>query len=177
MTRHDATRCDVWLGCCTCRRPFSSTLTALELSHNRVHHARSTSWKPDSCHESALQSTVSPWRYVLKTDASLALAFCLGLVPSIGGERYGSRRRRDLTPLFAKPSLEFIRGVEEKSVPDVRLTRSMDGSNGTAMFRFESPSVLSESEELGDITGEITFQITQQLTRNTDSMHPVFCLF
>ncbi len=56
-------------------------------------------------------------------------------------------------PVVAKTSLEFIRGIEEKSVPDVRLTRSVDGTNGTAIFRFTTPSILSESDELGDITG------------------------
>lgn len=58
-----------------------------------------------------------------------------------------------MSSIFAKTSLEFIRGIEETSIPEIRLTRSRDGSTGTANFRFQSPSILSESEEKGDITG------------------------
>lgn len=38
-------------------------------------------------------------------------------------------------------------------VPDVRLTRSKDGANGTATFVFNQPSVFEASSEFGDITG------------------------
>jgi len=44
--------------------------------------------------------------------------------------------------------LEFIKGVEEPSVPDVRLTRSRDGSSGTATFTFQNPSVFEASSEV-----------------------------
>jgi len=50
-------------------------------------------------------------------------------------------------------SLEFIKGVEEPTIPDVKLTRSRDGSSGTATFIFNSPAVFEASSELGDITG------------------------
>lgn len=50
-------------------------------------------------------------------------------------------------------TLQFIKGIDEPSVPDVRLTRSKDGSSGTATFVFDTPSVFESSEELGDITG------------------------
>ena len=33
--------------------------------------------------------------------------------------------------------MELIRGVDERVAPDVKLTRSRDGSNGKAIFRFE----------------------------------------
>ena len=72
-------------------------------------------------------------------------------MPSV--QRRAPPLRLAFQPVLAKTSLEFIRGIEERSVPDVRLTRSVDGTNGTATFRFETPSVLSESDELGDITG------------------------
>lgn len=68
-------------------------------------------------------------------------------------ERGGQRRCLFSKSIYSKASLEFIRGIEETSVPDVRLTRSLDGSNGTAFFRFETPSILSVSDEMGDITG------------------------
>lgn len=50
-------------------------------------------------------------------------------------------------------SLQFIKGFDEPSVPDVKLTRSKDGTSGTATFVFDAPSIFESSEELGDITG------------------------
>ena len=51
------------------------------------------------------------------------------------------------------PPLQFIRGISEPTVPDVKLTRAKDGSSGTATFVFAEPSVFEASEDLGDITG------------------------
>jgi photosystem II protein len=48
--------------------------------------------------------------------------------------------------------IQFSRGVIEEVIPDVRLTRSKDGSNGTATFYFEKPQALS-SDSTNDITG------------------------
>lgn len=50
-------------------------------------------------------------------------------------------------------SLQFIKGVDEPSVPDVSLTRSRDGSSGVATFVFENPSIFDASSDVGDITG------------------------
>ncbi|NJN85031.1 MAG: photosystem II reaction center protein Psb28 [Leptolyngbyaceae cyanobacterium SL_7_1] len=47
--------------------------------------------------------------------------------------------------------IQFSKGITEEVVPDVRLTRSRDGSNGTATFYFEKPTALSENGV--DITG------------------------
>ncbi|OEL36193.1 Photosystem II reaction center PSB28 protein, chloroplastic [Dichanthelium oligosanthes] len=55
--------------------------------------------------------------------------------------------------MMAKPSIQFIQGTNEQTIPDVRLTKSRDGSNGMAIFTFEQPSVFDSSAELGDITG------------------------
>lgn len=50
--------------------------------------------------------------------------------------------------------IQFIQGVNEDVVPDVRLTRSRDGSTGTATFRFSNPTVLeSRTTQQGTITG------------------------
>ena len=66
-----------------------------------------------------------------------------------------TRRQQQLSQhLCCKAAtLQFIRGIDEPSVPDVKLTRSKDGSSGTATFVFDTPSVFESSEELGDITG------------------------
>ncbi|KAL2641783.1 hypothetical protein R1flu_009370 [Riccia fluitans] len=53
----------------------------------------------------------------------------------------------------AKPVIQFIRGINEQTIPDVKLTRSRDGTNGTATFDFDQPSVFDSDRVLGDITG------------------------
>lgn len=47
--------------------------------------------------------------------------------------------------------IQFSRGVAEEIIPDVRLRRSKDGTNGTAVFYFQNPKALSN-----DSTQEIT---------------------
>ncbi len=48
--------------------------------------------------------------------------------------------------------IEFARGIVEQSIPDVRLTRSRDGSNGQAIFRFEESEIL-DSGNTQEVTG------------------------
>jgi photosystem II protein len=48
--------------------------------------------------------------------------------------------------------IQFSIGIDEEVVPDVRITRSRDGSNGTATFYFQNPKALSESRT-EEITG------------------------
>ncbi|CAH9075447.1 unnamed protein product [Cuscuta epithymum] len=55
--------------------------------------------------------------------------------------------------MMVKPSIQFIQGTDEQTVPDVKLTKSKDGTNGVATFRFDQPSVFDSSKEVGDITG------------------------
>ena len=50
--------------------------------------------------------------------------------------------------------IQFIKGLDEKVLPDVRLTRSRDGSTGTATFRFKNPNILDKTTtKKGEITG------------------------
>lgn len=55
--------------------------------------------------------------------------------------------------MMVNPTIQFIQGTDELSIPDVKLTKSRDGTNGMAIFKFEQPSVFDSSSELGDITG------------------------
>jgi len=55
--------------------------------------------------------------------------------------------------MMVKPALQFIQGTDEMTIPDVKLTRSRDGSNGMALFSFDQPSVFDSSGEVGEITG------------------------
>ena len=50
--------------------------------------------------------------------------------------------------------IQFIKGLDEKVLPEVRLTRSRDGSTGTATFRFKNPTILDKkTAKEGEITG------------------------
>ena len=40
-----------------------------------------------------------------------------------------------------KPIIQFIKGVEETTIPTINITRSTDGTTGTATFIFEDPSL------------------------------------
>ena len=48
--------------------------------------------------------------------------------------------------------IQFYKGVDEPVVPEIRLTRSKDGTTGQAFFTFEKPQALS-SITSGEITG------------------------
>lgn len=58
--------------------------------------------------------------------------------------------------------IQFIQGIAEDTIPDVRLTRARDGSNGTATFYFEKPKALNG--ENGEITGLYLVDEEGQLT-------------
>ena len=49
-------------------------------------------------------------------------------------------------------AIQFVPGVDEPVVPDIRLTRSRDGRTGQALFVFEGPNALAP-EAIGDIGG------------------------
>ncbi|NJO39114.1 MAG: photosystem II reaction center protein Psb28 [Cyanobacteria bacterium CRU_2_1] len=48
--------------------------------------------------------------------------------------------------------IQFSRGIPEEVIPDVRLTRSKDGTNGQAIFYFQNPQALTNNWA-NDITG------------------------
>ena len=61
---------------------------------------------------------------------------------------------RIATSLAAEAEIQFVRGLKEKVVPDIKLTRARDGSSGTATFRFANPNVFDASTaSQGEITG------------------------
>merc|ERR1719491_2889585 len=60
---------------------------------------------------------------------------------------------RQTTELYAA-SIQFVKGLEEKVVPDIKLTRAKDGSSGIATFKFQNPNVFDASTAAaGEITG------------------------
>lgn len=71
-----------------------------------------------------------------------------------------SQMSRMHTQLFAdaggeeRAQIQFVRGLEEKVIPQVKLTRARDGSSGTATFLFDNPNVFDASTAReGDVTG------------------------
>nr|QCI07782.1 photosystem II protein W [Pleonosporium borreri] len=51
-------------------------------------------------------------------------------------------------------NIQFIKGINETVIPRVQLTRSRDGSTGTAIFNFNKPDIISNNiQEQGDIQG------------------------
>ena len=48
--------------------------------------------------------------------------------------------------------IQFFEGTDEPVVPEIRLTRSKDGTTGQALFLFEKPQALSSITD-GEITG------------------------
>jgi len=58
------------------------------------------------------------------------------------------------TRLNVSAQIQFVKGLEEKVVPDIKLTRAKDGSSGTATFKFVNPNVFDASTaSAGEITG------------------------
>jgi photosystem II protein len=50
--------------------------------------------------------------------------------------------------------IQFIKGINETSVPQVQLTRSLNGNTGTATFLFENAAILEKQfEAKSQITG------------------------
>lgn len=68
-------------------------------------------------------------------------------------------------------TIQFIVGINETSIPQVKLTRSRDGKTGTATFRFNQPDILqSGMQNKGDITAMyLTDEEGQLLTKDVNA--------
>ena len=70
-------------------------------------------------------------------------------------------------------TIQFIQGLNEKVLPDVKLTRSRDGSTGTASFRFKDPNILDKSTaKEGEITG--MYLVDEEGTLETKDVNAKF---
>lgn len=50
--------------------------------------------------------------------------------------------------------IQFIDGINETVIPEIKLTRSRDGSTGTATFKFLNPDIIQlNMQEAGNIQG------------------------
>ena len=68
---------------------------------------------------------------------------------SVSRSSLGTSRRPFVVSNAAQ--ISFVRDSVETCVPDVKLTKSRDGTSGTAFFTFENPDVFEGAS--GDITG------------------------
>eukprot|EP00980_Cylindrotheca_fusiformis_P023974 scaffold11272_cov81-Cylindrotheca_fusiformis.AAC.3 len=83
----------------------------------------------------------------------------------------GSRRLASGVELNAE--IQFIRGLSEKCVPEVKLTRARDGSSGIAKFQFVNPNVFDASTtKQGDVTG--MFMIDEEGELSTTDVNAKF---
>ena len=72
-----------------------------------------------------------------------------------------------------KAKIQFIKYIDEKVLPDVRLTRSRNGSTGTATFKFKNPNILNKNTaKEGEITG--MYLIDQEGTIETRDVNVIF---
>jgi photosystem II protein len=70
-------------------------------------------------------------------------------------------------------SIQFVRGLDEKVVPNVKLTRARDGSSGIATFTFNNPNVFDASTaSMGEILG--MFMIDDEGEISTTSVNARF---
>ena len=84
----------------------------------------------------ASTTTLAPFRKGAKQSSSLV------------SSNFNSRRKFVVSN---GATISFVRDSVETSVPDVKLTKSRDGTSGTAIFTFENPDVFESAT--GDITG------------------------
>ena len=61
-----------------------------------------------------------------------------------------------MTDTKKEAAISFIAGIDETTVPEIRLTRSRDGKTGQAFFTFENPQALSSVKD-GTIKGMTMF--------------------
>jgi photosystem II protein len=103
-----------------------------------------------------------PASFLSTADAFLPLSPAL-LTPSA----------RLSTSLHAAAEIQFVRGLEEKVVPDIKLTRARDGSSGIATFKFKNPNVFDASTaSSGAVTG--MFLVDSEGELSTTSVNASF---
>lgn len=94
-------------------------------------------------------------------NSTLLLTTLLAATQAFAPQNHHYQLTRSSSSMIEKNSLvvlqaqiQFIRGVDEPVVPNVKLTRAKDGSNGVAKFSFDAPNVFDQSTAVkGDVTG------------------------
>mmetsp|Transcript_14576 Transcript_14576/g.22198 ORF Transcript_14576/g.22198 Transcript_14576/m.22198 type:complete len:143 (-) Transcript_14576:860-1288(-) len=68
-------------------------------------------------------------------------------------------------------SIQFIKGIDEKDIPNVKLTRARDGSSGVATFQFSNPNCFDASIQ-GEVTG--MFMVDEEGEMSTNEVNARF---
>ncbi|KAL7543004.1 hypothetical protein ACHAXR_012890 [Thalassiosira sp. AJA248-18] len=77
------------------------------------------------------------------------------------------------TSLDASAEIQFVKGLEEKVVPDIKMSRARDGSSGIAKFNFKNPNVFDAStQSMGEITG--MFLVDEEGEMSTSDVNASF---
>ena len=118
-----------------------TTSLAVQIQHQTKHYKFNQPRRSSSSSEENMK--LIPTLLAITTPFAAAFAPNSGLQTStrVSTELYNAR-------------IEFVKGLEEKVVPDVKLTRARDGSSGTATFSFKNPNCFDASTaEAGEVTG------------------------
>jgi photosystem II protein len=95
---------------------------------------------------------------ILATILPLAAAFAP--TPAFTNSRLSSTTELDA-------AIQFVRGLDEKVIPNIKLTRAKDGSTGIATFKFANPNVFDASTASeGDVTGMFLTDEEGELSTN-----------
>ena len=60
-------------------------------------------------------------------------------------------------------AIQFFNGIDERIIPEIRLTKSKDGKAGQALFRFDNPEALL-SDDFKEIQGMYLIDEEGQIT-------------
>ena len=72
-----------------------------------------------------------------------------------------------------KATIQFIKGIDETTIPTVNITRSRDGSTGTATFTFDNANILYKNvSQNNEING--MFLIDKEGTLSTKDINAKF---
>mmetsp|Transcript_26221 Transcript_26221/g.53742 ORF Transcript_26221/g.53742 Transcript_26221/m.53742 type:complete len:146 (-) Transcript_26221:167-604(-) len=102
---------------------------------------------------------------VLSVASMIPMAAAFAPTPAFNTARASS------SELFAE--IQFVKGLTEKVIPDIKLTRARDGSSGIATFKFDNPNVFDASTAAeGDITG--MFMVDEEGEMSTTDVNARF---
>lgn len=101
------------------------------------------------------------------------IAFLASLTAASAFAPAASNSGRLSMALNADAQIQFVRGLAEKVVPDVKLTRARDGSSGIAKFQFVNPNVFDASTSAqGEVLG--MFMIDEEGEMSTTDVNAKF---
>jgi photosystem II protein len=103
----------------------------------------------------------------MKTATLLIASTILSAASAFAPLPSTSSRTLSTTTELEAAAIQFVKGLDEKVVPDIKLTRAKDGSSGVATFQFVNPNVFDASTaSQGDVTGMFMIDEEGELSTN-----------